>query len=718
MTTIKGIYNKTLYRNKATGLTSFIFNLNAYDDNGNKSYICKGKIPSYAPGSPLILSGKLLQEEDALTFKVEESDYNTSETGMLLSFIKACLPAGMGEKKAEEVLKLLVALKMPIEEFVEYDKALDYMLTLNGFNMQSAVSFINKVSGSLIEKELFYSLARFGIKFSQASKLCDRYGVKVKGLIKENPYEILYGIGISFSRIDVYAKENGYDYCDENRIKALVNVTLLNVMACGHAFVSAEEFKTIFRRTERLTSAFEEQVPMGLVYLEICQNKGLMVEDDKIYVLEALKAENEVVAGLKRLSVTSQALISKDKIEIYKEKAQELDETQKTVLDLLEDTKPCSLVGGPGTGKTTTIKRVIECFKEYCPNKRYALIAPTGRAAQRIKESSGEEALTIHMLLEYYFLNGEGMPYRDEKNPLDVDFIIVDESSMVGLFLFNSLLKALKDGTKLMIVGDWNQLQSVEPGALLHDIVESKKFKTVFLTKVHRQSESSSIVKTARTLINDGIWEEDGDEIKVYHCKNNEEGRLLTKELYLSITKEEKNDDCIVICPQRKGDYGIESINSLIQSEIHNTNEPYITCGNNIFFEDDKVMTVRNNYDEFYYNGDIWSLKNIVSESEVKLQNKDEISITLKDDYLEDMELAYATTVHKCQGSEADTCIVFLPQNVSKSLKSRSLLYTAITRSKRRLIVIEVNGSLEEFVVAKNTNIRNSDVKNMLEKAI
>ena len=718
MATIQGIYNKTVFRNVKTGFTTFVFNLNSYDEDGNNVYLCKGRIPSYAPGSPLVLNGELSNEKDNIIFKVTTSDYNISEKGMLKAFIKACLPAGMGDKKADDLLLLLDKEKMTLEELINHEKALEYFALIKGFNKQNSVSFMNKVTNSLIEKDLFYSLARFGIKFGQVSKLYDRFGIKAKELIKENPYETLSLIDIPFEKIDVFAKENGTDYCDKNRIKALVNAASFSVLSCGHSFVSVDEYTDILRKTERHLSAFDAQVPIGLIGLGICENKGLKVEDDKISIKSAVNAETAITRHLNRLTKTSEGLINKDKIDAFKSRIDYLDETQKSAIDLLLDTKPCCLVGGPGTGKTTIIKKIIECFKINCPDKKYALIAPTGRAAQRIKESSGEEAFTIHMLLKYCFINGDSEPTYNEENPLDVDFLIMDESSMVGIFLFKNLLSALKDSTKLLIVGDWNQLQSVEPGSLLKDIVESEKFKTIFLTKVYRQAKDSKIVDVAH-LIKDGVWnEESNEDVTVYRCKNNEEGKLLTKELFLKITNEEKNDDCIIMCPQRRGNYGVESVNSLIQGELHTTDEPFITSGNNIFFEEDRVMTTRNNYDEVYYNGDLWKLESIVGESEVLLKNKDELNVILNEETLEDLELAYAMTVHKCQGSEADTCIIFLPEGVSNSLKSRALLYTAVTRAKRKLYIINVNDSLNGFIKGVLNQERHSNLKEMIEKSL
>lgn len=716
---IQGIYNKTLYKNSLTGTTTFIFNLDRYDDKGNKVYKCKGKIPSYAPGSPLTIEGELTDSKEDTTFNVVSSDYNITEKRMLTSFINACLPAGMGIKKAEDVVKLLDSLKTTLDEFILRENALDYLLTLNGFNKQNSILFLNKVESSLIEKDLFYSLAKFGVKFSQVNKLCEKYGSKVTTLIKENPYEVLYEIGISFSKIDVYAKENGYNICDSNRIKSLVNLTTLNLMAQGHTFADVKQFVHLFRRTERQSSAFDEQIPLSLIGLEISQNNGLKIDNDKIYAKEALGAEKRIIADLKRLTDSKIDLIASENIEAFKKSITELDDTQKGALNFLKNSSLCALVGGPGTGKTTTIKKVVECFKKYCPDKKYALVAPTGRAAQRIKEASGEEALTIHMLLEYYFQNGETLVTYNVDNQLDVDFIIIDEFSMVGLFLFRNLLQALKNGTKIMIVGDWNQLQSIEPGSLLHDIVDSKKFDTVFLTAIHRQNDDSPIIDLSKDILEGKRTKiSDSSDIRMFHCNNNEEGRLLAKELYQKITQTEKNNDCICLCPQRKGDYGVESLNSLIQGELHTTAEPYITYGNYIFFDNDKVMTTRNNYDEYYYNGDLWNLKNIISEDEILLQNKNELNVTLKEENIEDLDLAYAMTVHKCQGSEVDTCIIFLPENTPVSLRSRELLNTAVSRAKNKLYIIDVNDSYGSFLLSPLSSIRNSDIKQMLINTI
>ena len=715
MTTISGIYNKTIYRNRKTGYTSFLVNLSSYDDAGRKMYVCKGNIPSYVPGSPLTLSGELKKDKDDVYFDVHSSDYNISEKSLLISFITSNLPVGMGIKKAEQINSLLTKLNQTIEEFASLDNAIDHLCTVDGFTRSKAVQFLNKIESSLVEKDLFYQLARFGITYPQVSKLYKAYGNQVKEILKKDPYLALSGIGISFSKIDAYAKETGYDYCDSNRIRSLTSLTAKNLSAFGHTFADNEMFYSLFRQTERLVSAFDEQIPKSLVYLEICQNRDLYVENNKISNKDARNTEIQIVSHLKRLRDSKIPLISHEKIEEYKKADSVCDDTQKTTFDLLSETDTCFLIGGPGTGKTTTIKEVINIFKEQCPSKTFALCAPTGRAAQRIKESSGEEASTIHLLLEYYFDGDEARPFRNAENPLDADFVIVDEFSMVGIYLFKNLLSALKDGTKLLLVGDWNQLQSVEPGALLHDMVDSGKFRTVTLSKIHRQAEGNVIIENSKKILNGDISLESNDDYKIIRCLNNEEGRLKLKEIFLKEFDKDNIDDCLVMAPGRKGEYGIEGLNALIQSELHTTSEPYVTCGNRLYFEDERIMTTRNKYDlPNYYNGDLWKLKSVVDESHIILEDKDGFFIDLQDDLLDDIELAYAITVHKCQGSEARTCILFLPDDVSKRLISKSLLYTAATRPQERFVIITVNDMLEKFINAPISGDRNSNIKDLL----
>ena len=716
---ITGTYNKAISRNRKNGFTSFLIELKDYDDKGRKVYFCNGNIPFFAEGSPVSAEGEFKTIRDKEIFCVKKIQIDISDDGLLQKFIYSNLPAGLGAKASKRVLELLKEKNITIEDFIRSETAIEELSCLKGFSKIFAVQFLNKTENSLCEKNLYYKLAKYGITFQQVIELRKKYKNKTNEKLASNPYEILQDIGVSFSVIDLYAKEHGIDYINKDRIKALTEEVAKSITENGHSLIPEEEYTKIFRAKENLISAFEEPLPSTLIMIGAYSSSALVRES--INGLRALgnkqakDVEEDIIKNLIRLKKTEKALIPIEQIEIYKNKITNLDDTQKQMLDTLDKSDICMLIGGPGTGKTTTIRSMLKVFKTYFPGKTYALCAPSGRAAQNIKGSTGEEAKTIHLLLEYRFIGDTAVPARDKDNQLDADLIFVDEFSMVDIFLFRNLLEAAKDGTKIVLVGDWNQLQSVGPGNLLYDMLKSGLFRNVMLTKIHRQAEESLIIKNALNVLNGNKNIETGKDFEVITCENNEEGKFKFKELFLSLYK--NDEDLFAISPAATGDYGCKVLNVMIQEQLHTTSEPYIVYGDDLFFEGDRIMTIKNQYVEpSYYNGDIWSIKNVRNEETIDIESKDGDQKTLSDDNLADIDLAYALTVHKCQGSEADICVIFLPEGIPSKLITKALFYTAITRAKKKCIIINVNNTMNKYIDAPMREIRHSYIPAMLKE--
>jgi exodeoxyribonuclease V alpha subunit len=583
-----------------------------------------------------------------------------------------------------------------------------------------AVIFVNKVESSLVEKKLYYKLAKYGISYKQVVELRNRYGKNTVKELDQNPYNALAFVNIPFSAVDSYAKDNGFEYTDLNRIRAFSTEMAKFIAENGHSYITLDEYTRLFRIKEDLLSAYTEQIPDTLIKWGAFSSGALLNEkmDDHFIIgnKKAKEIETEIVSRLKAIKKAEKELIPQRYIDMYKKDCKLLDDCQKKMLDTLGSTDACFLIGGPGTGKTTTINKIIDMFKHYYPGKSYALCAPSGRAAQNIKEATGEESMTIHLLLEYCFIGDKAEPRRNAENPLDADLIIIDEFSMVGINLFLNLLKAVKDDAKIIMVGDWNQLMSIEPGNLLKDMVLSGQFRNVVLTQIHRQAGNSRIVKNSKKILDGDSAFELGEDFEIINCSNNEEGKLKLKELFFKNYNRSVINDTLVISPSTSNDYGCEMINSMLQESLHDTSEPYVIFGENIFFENDRIMTTINRYgDSPYYNGDLWSLKNINSETSVDIESKDGLVQTIADEQLEDIALAYALSVHKCQGSEANTCILFLPDNIPRQLVHRSLLYTAITRAKKKCIIINVNDALGRYASSPICEIRRSYIPNLLK---
>ncbi len=712
---IFGTYNKTIYRNRKTGYTIFLFNLSKYDTNGRKIYKCKGIIPKYPSEVSLSLTGEIEADSNGETvFIVSTSEYDMNEARLETSFIKAHLPVGLGQKAAESIEKLLLEQGKSLYDFINTDGAVETISKIRGITPAKATAFINKVNSSLLENELYRSLSKYGMSYIQVEMLIERFGSKSKEILANDVYSSLGLIGVPFSQIDTYAKEIGYKFYDERRIKKLCDLAAEMLISYGHSYVNKEEFLQLFRLTESIVSGFDEEIPDALIYLNALFSSSLVYENERFYNANAMRAESIIASRLNSFISNKQPLMDKRDIAKYKGKSR-LDDIQKRIFDFLSETDVCLLIGGPGTGKTSSIKDFLNAYKSEYPSKSYALCAPTGRAAQRLKESTNETAVTINRLLEFTFENDVASPKRNGRNLLEQDLIIVDEFSMVGIFLFSQLLQAMKPGCKLLLVGDWNQLQSVEPGDLLHDLVLSNRFRTVKLEISHRQNEESSIYINSNSLLrgNGNIIEDDSFEL--ISCKNNDDGFALASKLFLKEYSADNISECLAMIPTRRGEYGTTSFNRYIQNEIHETSEPYISFGNKTFYVDERIMSTRNTYsDHEFYNGDLWRVDTITSDTEMELVGVEDRMEKITDEYFDILELAYSMTIHKCQGTEADRCIVLLPDSMSKHLIIKSLLYTAITRAKKKITIISVNGMFERYMKAPMNLVRHSSVSERL----
>ena len=333
--------------------------------------------------------------------------------------------------------------------------------------------------------------------------------------------------------------------------------------------------------------------------------------------------------------------------------------------------------GGPGTGKTTTIKGIIYAFERIHPNAVVKLCAPSGRAAQRMSESTGKPATTVHRLLDYRPF-GDTEIHKDAADPIEADLIVVDEMSMMGVELFDIFLEAVKTGTTLVLVGDIDQLEAVGPGAVFRDLLNAPDSLTqkVLLTEIFRQKEGSPIIVNAG-YINNGIHNlKLCNDFQVIHTKNEEETLKECISLMQRLYNPDDPFETQILCPANKGESGIRSLNTALQSLL-NGNAKGVRYGSTVFRKNDKIIMFRNNYAADYYNGDIGIIKDIDENNRMKVEIRGN-QFEIKRDMLDDMHLSYGMTIHKSQGSEFQNVIVVLPME-PKSMLVRNLLYTAVT---------------------------------------
>ena len=377
------------------------------------------------------------------------------------------------------------------------------------------------------------------------------------------------------------------------------------------------------------------------------------------------------------------------------------------------------VIGGPGTGKTTTIKGIILAYKKIFPDNKVKLCAPTGRAAQRMAESTGMEATTVHRLLDYRPY-GDSSIHKDANDPIMADLIVVDEMSMMNIELFDIFLSAIKTGTTIIFVGDTHQLEAVGAGSILKDLLEMPETITqkCELTDVFRQKGGSPIIENSMRINRGETTLETRDDFQILHKKYEEESRDKVMEIMKGLYNPDDPFETQILCPSRKGEAGITNLNTLLQQEF-NPGKKGLQYGSTKFRVGDKIMMTNNNYDStcLFYNGDIGVIKEIHPNG-MDVEIRGEI-LRIKRQMLNLVQLSYGMTIHKSQGSEFKNVVIVMPME-PKSMLVRNLLYTAVTRAKKRVIIINEGSALETSIKVDKSQSRRTtlllQLRQMLEE--
>ncbi len=717
---IEGLYEDTMYYDTRTGYSIFRVKLFKHNEDGERFVICSGIAIKYAPGIPLCIDGEEEITARGKILRATSITLDVKNEQLFKLYITSCLPLGMGQAAAGRIARFFATNDLSIEEFLNKPERYDLLMTVNGISAAKCNSIIKKMSESADRMNLLSELAPYGLSYKQIENLYILYGGQCMKEMREDPYKTMRKANIPFENADYFAQINGLSYVDPRRVSAMVSYMFFSMGNTGNCYMLLDEIIDYFRQIEKHVSRYVEEIPQAIFMLELACNKAGFIDNKEtlhFYSRAAWNTENNIVKELLRLSNDKTELLDYAHVSKYaNEKAIHLDETQKTALYLFEDTKPAFLIGGPGTGKTTTIKEIVACCYAKNPEMKITLCAPTGRAAERIKEATGYSATTIHMLLEYCTFGGQNHVMKNAQNPLDTDVLIIDEFSLVGIYLFLLVLQAIPTGTKILLVGDWNQLPSIEPGFLLHDLVKSECFKYVFLKKVHRQALKNPIIFNSKNISEKKMYIEDlkqDDAFKIIGFESNEKMKECLKNVYLDRANTPSFiNDFHVITPMRNGKCSTNEINQMAQAILHNSEEEeHISRGDEMFFWNEKVMTIRNNYTDIpYFNGDIWTVDKFIENESLNLRNEDSSFTKIEWDNLDDVELAYAMTIHKCQGSEAKEIILILPEGIHPRMITRSILFTAITRAKEAISIYYVKDMLDRYLQSEMHNSRKSGI--------
>ena len=702
MATVCGFVEKIKYRNEDNGYTvlSLVEAGEEYTLVGSFHYISEGEMIE-AVGS--MTEHPVYGEQ----MTVESYEIKAPEdTAAMERYLGSGAIKGIGAALASRIVRRFKA-----DTFRIMEEEPERLSEVKGVSEKMAMSISQQVEEKKEMRQAMMFLQEYGITMNLAVKIYQEYGPRLYSVLKENPYQLADDIpGVGFKMADEIARKAGIFTDSDFRIKCGVLYTLLQATANGHTYLPEGELLSQTSELLKIESSFIEKHLMDMQL-----DKRLVIREIEgkriVYASQYYYMELNVAKMLHDLNIRGRMAeeeIRTQLLKLQKEEQIELDEKQVQAEVEAVNSGLLIITGGPGTGKTTTINTIIRFFESQ--EMEILLAAPTGRAAKRMTEATGYEARTIHRLLELTGVPGDdrslGMHFeRNEENPLDADAVIIDETSMVDIHLMQSLLKAINPGTRLILVGDVNQLPSVGPGNVLRDMIDSGSFNVVMLTKIFRQATQSDIVVNAHK-INRGdqvpLWKKSNDFLFI---KREDPNAIINAMITLVQDKlpgyvHAKTYDIQIMTPMRKGSIGVERLNTILQEYLNPPGDGKAekeTAGVT-YRVGDKVMQIKNNYNIEWevrnkygipmdkgtgvYNGDMGIVREINAFAELVTVEFDEgrmVDYSFKQ--LEELELAYAITIHKSQGSEYPAVVIPVFSG-PRMLMTRNLIYTAVTRAK------------------------------------
>ena len=621
-------------------------------------------------------------------------------------YLGSGLVKGIGPKMAKLIVK-----HFGLETFEVIENDADRLFEVPGIGKGRVGKIRDSWEKQKDVKDIMVFLQGHGVSSTYAAKIYKQYGKDSIEKVQNNPYCLADDIwGIGFKTADGIAEKLGYEKNDSRRCRSGILYTLSKLSEDGHVYSEREQ---LIKSAKELLQADEE--PITQVLDQMIASEDLMLDEEAIFLPPFYYAEVGVANKLRRLIETPMGNIFDNGGTVTDDVSQrqgqiEYDEVQLSAIRKAIGSKVMVLTGGPGTGKTTTTLGIIASFETL--GQRILLAAPTGRAAKRMSEATGKEAKTIHRLLEFNPAEGYG---RNEENPLDGDLLIVDESSMIDIILMNSLLKAVPLSMRLILVGDIDQLPSVGAGNVLRDIIDSGAVPVIRLTRIFRQAQSSRIVTNAHK-INQGIFPDisNGRTSDFFFVKEEDPERASQEIVNIVRNRIPKayhvsTNDIQVLAPMQRSVVGATNLNIALQEAINPVGDS-LSRGGFRYRQGDRVMQIRNNYDKDVFNGDIGTVEHVDMEERTLTVSFDGNSIEYEDSELDELTLAYATTIHKSQGSEYPVVVMPLLMTHFVMLQ-RNLVYTGITRAKKICIIVGTTKALayaihNMMVLKRNTRLK------------
>ncbi len=741
MAVVTGFVERIKYRNEDNGYTVLSLNVNGEETAavGTFHYISEGELVE--------ASGQMTVHPvygEQLT--VESYEIKTPEDTLSMErYLGSGAIKGIGAALASRIVR-----RFKKDTFRIMEEEPERLSEIKGISEKMAMAIAEQVQEKKEMRQAMMFLQEYGISMNLAVKIYQQYGPKLYSVLRENPYQLADDIpGVGFKAADEIAQKVGIFTDSDFRIRCGLLYTLLQAVGNGHTYLpreallcqAAELLKTDLSLMEK--HLMDMQIDKKIVVKTLQEGERQAVYAAQYYYLELNTARM-----LHDLNIRGEVPSSQIEKRLSKIQSQEefpLDELQAEAVRQAVNCGLLIITGGPGTGKTTTINAIIRFFEQ--EGMEILLAAPTGRAAKRMAETTGCEARTIHRLLELSGGVAEekgktsgGMRFeRNEENPLDGDVVIIDEMSMVDIHLIHALLRAITVGTRLILVGDVNQLPSVGPGNVLRDMIESRAFPVVKLTKIFRQAAESDIVVNAHRI-------HGGERIDLakrsrdfLFIRRDSPDAIINAMLTLVQQKlpgyvDAKPFDIQIMTPMRKGALGVERLNGILQSFLNppSPDKKEKEVGQTIYRVGDKVMQIKNNYQIEWeirnrfqipvdkgmgvFNGDIGIIREINDFAELVTVEFDEgklVEYSFKQ--LEELELAYAITIHKSQGSEYPAVVIPVYSG-PRMLMTRNLIYTAVTRARKCVCLVGLAGAFQEMAGNCMEQRRYSGLKARIEE--
>lgn len=722
MSEIKGKLSKIIFHNNQNGYTVGLLKVKEsdIDDLVNKTVTFTGSLPDLNEIDTYIMTGSLTNHEKyGSQFQVKSINrIMPQETDAMIDILSSNLFKGIGKKTAE---KLVSVFKEKTFDVILNDTS--NLLLIPGISEKQAKTLKESLKQYQGSYEDILMLNKLGFSTSESMKIYHYYKDRINEVLDGNLYNIYYDIDeISFPRVDsIFVAK--YQKDSPNRVAgAIVYIIKTLSMTYGHTYFSKEEVNSYLFRV--LKVEVSEKVVED-AYNSLLVDERIVIKDDRLYLWEMYEAETLIARRLRLLA-------HEDKIK-YKNldtKIKEIEthygivytDEQLDAIKLAITRKVAIITGGPGTGKTTILKGILDLYKVLSSsdkirlNEQIALLAPTGRASKRMSEVTNFEASTIHRFLKW---NKDTNRFQiNEYNKSSVSFVIIDEASMIDTMLLANLLKGLKSSCHIVFVGDANQLPSVAAGDVLNDMIESKELPVYALKNWHRQGSDSKIIPFAHR-INEGILDREllnsGSDLEFISCKDNEIIKVIG-----NICKNYNSYDLQVLAPIYKNRNGIYAINDHLQ-KLWNPKSPSkkeIEGNEGIYREKDKVIQLANMKDESVFNGDIGIIDRIKLLGNKELYiDYDGNLVKYTKSMLQNFTLGYAISIHKSQGSEFDTVLIPFTFDYRKMLY-RKLIYTGVTRCKKKLILVGDINALEQAIKNNQEQKRRTSLKLFLENGI